>query len=88
MANNRLFKSIQEDKFKARGWKWRIVLYPSGHKADGYASIFLEFADLKSVPSGWHTCVQFALVLWNPKDPTQYIVHRMYKIKFLSFFVS
>ena len=57
-------------EFKAGGWKWRVLL--TKRKDD--ISIFLYFSD-QNAPEGWHSCVQFALVLWNPEDPTQYVYH-------------
>ena len=59
------------------------MLFPFGNNNDQEAvSIYLDFVDPMGAPAGWHSCVQFALVLYNPKDPTQYIIHRMYKIDF------
>jgi hypothetical protein len=55
------------------------LLFPFGNNNQDTVSIYLDFADPKGAPQGWHSCVQFALVLWNTEDPTQYIVHRMYK---------
>src|SRR5581483_7046159 len=73
-------KRITGPEFKVGSWKWRILLFPSGDDTDDYVSIYLDFADSKTAPSGWHACVQFALVLWNPEDPTQhlarYLLHR------------
>ncbi|KAG8854609.1 hypothetical protein FRB91_003318 [Serendipita sp. 411] len=36
-------------------------------------SIYLDYADPKTT-EGWHACAQFALVLSNPNDPTNYVV--------------
>ncbi|CAG8516948.1 10020_t:CDS:10 [Dentiscutata heterogama] len=38
-------------------------------------SIYLDFADLKEALVGWHSCVQFALFLWNPEDSTLSVPH-------------
>ncbi len=51
----------------------KILLFPS---VQDMVSIYLKFVD---APEGWHSCVQFALVLWNPEDPTQYVLRHMYK---------
>ncbi|RIA93959.1 ubiquitin carboxyl-terminal hydrolase 5 [Glomus cerebriforme] len=68
-------KRITGPEFEAGGWKWRILLFPFGNNNQDTVSIYLDFVDPKSAPTGWHSCVQFALVLWNPEDPTHYIVH-------------
>ncbi len=52
------------------------MLFPSGNYVQDAVSIYLDFVD---APEGWHSCVQFALILWNPEDPIQYVYHRMYK---------
>ncbi|CAG8714314.1 605_t:CDS:2, partial [Dentiscutata heterogama] len=65
-----LEKRITGPEFLAGGWKWRILLFPSGNKNSDVVSIYLDFADLKEAPIGWHSCAQFALLLWNPEDPT------------------
>jgi len=70
-----LEKRITGPEFEAGNWKWRILLFPFGNNNQDTVSIYLDFVDPKGAPAGWHSCVQFALVLWNPEDPTQYIVH-------------
>lgn len=53
----------------------RILLFPSGNNVD-QCSIYLEHGfEPGSVPEDWSCCVQFALVLWNPNDPTIYSHH-------------
>ncbi|CAG8689834.1 22534_t:CDS:10, partial [Gigaspora margarita] len=70
-----LEKRITSPEFEAGGWKWRILLFPFGDKTSDNVSIYLDFADTKGAPAGWHSCVQFALLLWNSEDPTSYISH-------------
>ncbi|CAB4447002.1 unnamed protein product [Rhizophagus irregularis] len=72
-----LEKRITGPEFEAGNWKWRILLFPFGNSNNNQeaVSIYLDFVDPKGAPAGWHSCVQFALVLWNPEDPTQYIYH-------------
>ncbi|PKY26877.1 cysteine proteinase, partial [Rhizophagus irregularis] len=70
-----LEKRITGPEFEAGNWKWRILLFPFGNNNQDTVSIYLDFVDPKGAPAGWHSCVQFALVLWNPEDPTQYIYH-------------
>ena len=53
-------------------------MFPSGNNNQDTVSIYLDFVDLKNAPTGWHSCVQFALVLWNSEDLTQYVFHHMY----------
>ncbi|KAM7196423.1 ubiquitin carboxyl-terminal hydrolase [Rhypophila sp. PSN 637] len=61
--------------FQAGGYPWRILLFPFGNNCD-QASIYLEHGfDPDQVPDSWSCCVQFALVLWNPKDPSLYFHH-------------
>ncbi|CAB4444830.1 unnamed protein product [Rhizophagus irregularis] len=69
-----LEERITGPEFEAGNWKWRILLFPFGNNNQDVVSIYLDFADMRA-PEGWHSCVQFALVLWNPEDPTQYIYH-------------
>ncbi|KAF0549637.1 putative ubiquitin-specific processing protease 21 [Gigaspora margarita] len=70
-----LEKRITGPEFEAGGWKWHILLFPFGNNNSNVVSIYLDFADLKDAPTGWHSCVQFALLLWNPEDPTSSIYH-------------
>ncbi|KAI5461141.1 hypothetical protein BGZ63DRAFT_228114 [Mariannaea sp. PMI_226] len=61
--------------FHAGGYPWRILLFPHGNNID-QCSIYLEHGfDIDAVPENWSCCVQFALVLWNPNDPSLYIHH-------------
>ncbi|KAM3563440.1 hypothetical protein MY1884_001258 [Beauveria asiatica] len=61
--------------FHAGGFPWRILLFPHGNNTD-HCSIYLEHGfDLDAVPDNWSCCVQFALVLWNPNDPSLYTNH-------------
>ncbi|CAG8813303.1 34982_t:CDS:10, partial [Gigaspora margarita] len=60
-------------EFEVGGWKWRILLFPFGNKNSDTVSVYLDFADPKGAPADWHSCVQFALLLWNPEDPTSYV---------------
>ncbi|CAB4395464.1 unnamed protein product [Rhizophagus irregularis] len=71
-----LDKSITGPEFEVGGWKWRILLFPFGNNNQDTVSIYLDFVDPKGAPAGWHSCVQFALVLCNAEDPTQFIWHQ------------
>ncbi|GBB86550.1 hypothetical protein RclHR1_12980003 [Rhizophagus clarus] len=67
-----LEKRITGPEFEVGNWKWRILLFPFGNDNQDTVSIYLDSVNPKA---GWHSCVQLALVLWNPEDPTQYISH-------------
>ncbi|RDA85100.1 hypothetical protein CP532_3121 [Ophiocordyceps camponoti-leonardi (nom. inval.)] len=61
--------------FHAGGFPWRILLFPHGNNTD-QCSIYLEHGfESDAVPENWSCCVQFALVLWNPNDPSLYVHH-------------
>ncbi|RIB01653.1 hypothetical protein C2G38_2230141 [Gigaspora rosea] len=72
-----LKNKITSPEFEVGGWRWRILLFPFGNNNSETVSIYLDYSDLKnsSADSDWYSCVQFALVLWNSKDPTFYISH-------------
>ena len=59
----------------------RILLFPFGNSnapPNDTVSVYLDYADPKRAPEGWHACAQFALVISNPYDPTIYTVSREY----------
>ncbi|ODA78381.1 hypothetical protein RJ55_05762 [Drechmeria coniospora] len=61
--------------FEAGGYPWRILLFPHGNNTD-QCSVYLEHGfDANAVPDNWSCCLQFALVLWNPNDPTLFTHH-------------
>ncbi|KAM0601550.1 hypothetical protein ACHAP1_008588 [Verticillium nonalfalfae] len=61
--------------FHAGGYPWRILLFPFGNNVD-QCSIYLEHGfEPNEVPENWSCCVQFALVLSNPNDPSLYTHH-------------
>lgn len=61
--------------FQAGGFPWRILLFPFGNNVD-QCSIYLEHGfEPNEVPEDWSCCVQFALVLWNPEEPTIFAHH-------------
>ncbi|OJD27953.1 hypothetical protein ACJ73_00643 [Blastomyces percursus] len=69
-----LKKTELSPKFECGGSKWRILLYPRGNNQDQYLSIYLKHGfDDGEMPEHWHSCVQFALVLWNTNSPAAYI---------------
>lgn len=57
----------------------RILLFPFGNSnapPNDTVSVYLDYADPKRAPEGWHACAQFALVISNPHDPAIYTVSR------------
>ncbi|XP_023638961.1 MATH domain and coiled-coil domain-containing protein At3g58410 [Capsella rubella] len=59
------FSSLQCDKFYSVPFqiddcKWRILAYPKGDNCD-HLSLFLEIADVASLPSGWRRYVKLRL---------------------------
>jgi len=57
----------------------RILLFPFGNSnapPNDTVSVYLDYAEPKKSPEGWHACAQFALVISNPHDPTIYTVSR------------
>lgn len=56
-------------------FKRRILLFPYGNNVD-QCSIYLEHGfEADEMPEKWSCCVQFALVLWNPNDPSVFHHH-------------
>lgn len=53
----------------------RVLMFPYGNNVDS-CSFYLEqgFPDGKP-PEDWYACVQFGLVLWNPRDPSIFVHH-------------
>ncbi|KAI9707767.1 MAG: hypothetical protein M1836_000729 [Candelina mexicana] len=60
--------------FYCGGHPWRVLFFPFGNNVD-YASFYLEQGYDEKQPEDWYACVQFALVLWNPNDPSIYVHH-------------
>jgi ubiquitin carboxyl-terminal hydrolase 7 len=57
----------------------RILLFPFGNSnapPNDTVSVYLDYAEPKKAPEGWHACAQFALVISNIHDPTIYSVSR------------
>lgn len=73
----KLEKKIHSEEFECGGHKWRILLFPFGNSnapPNDTVSIYLDYAEPKKAPEGWHACAQFALVISNIHDPTIYTV--------------
>ncbi|CAO3609348.1 unnamed protein product [Cunninghamella echinulata] len=62
-------------KFQVGGYSWHILLFPKGNNQNESVSAYLEVADPlenEEHSEGWHVCAQFALVISNPQDPTNF----------------
>ncbi|KAK7043601.1 ubiquitin-specific protease ubp15 [Paramarasmius palmivorus] len=73
----KLEKKLTSAEFECGGHKWRILLFPFGNSnapPNDTVSVYLDYAEPKKAPEGWHACAQFALVISNPHDPTIYTV--------------
>ncbi|OZJ04728.1 hypothetical protein BZG36_01825 [Bifiguratus adelaidae] len=70
-----LGKRVNSPAFEVGGHNWKILLFPQGNNQSEQISVYLEYADTKEAPEGWHVCAQFALVISNPSDPTVYEYH-------------
>lgn len=70
-----LSKKEHGPTFQAGGFPWRILLFPHGNNTSNVA-VYLEHGfEPDKIPEDWSCCVQFALVLWNPNDPSIYAHH-------------
>ncbi|KAK1232951.1 ubiquitin-specific protease ubp15 [Marasmius sp. AFHP31] len=73
----KLEKKMHSPEFECGGHKWRILLFPFGNSnapPNDTVSVYLDYAEPKKAPEGWHACAQFALVISNIHDPTIYTV--------------
>jgi ubiquitin carboxyl-terminal hydrolase 7 len=69
-----LSRREQGPVFQCGGHPWRILFFPFGNQVES-ASFYLEHGFEGEPPEDWYACVQFALVLWNPRDPSIYCSH-------------
>ncbi|KAF9457164.1 hypothetical protein BDZ94DRAFT_1342402 [Collybia nuda] len=73
----KLDKKLTSPEFDCGGHKWRILLFPFGNSnapPNDTVSVYLDYAEPKKAPEGWHACAQFALVISNIHDPTVFTV--------------
>ncbi|KAF6765135.1 ubiquitin carboxyl-terminal hydrolase 5 [Ephemerocybe angulata] len=73
----KLDKKLTSEEFECGGHKWRVLLFPFGNSnapPNDTVSVYLDYAEPKKSPEGWHACAQFALVISNIHDPTIYTV--------------
>ncbi|KAH7107494.1 cysteine proteinase [Auriculariales sp. MPI-PUGE-AT-0066] len=73
----KLDKKLTSPDFECGGHIWRILLFPFGNSTapqNDTVSVYLDYANPKDAPEGWHACAQFALVISSVNDPTNFIV--------------
>lgn len=70
----KLKKKEHGPTFQCGGSPWRVLFFPYGNHVE-HASFYLEHAWEEDPPENWYACVQFALVLWNPNDPSIQLSH-------------
>ncbi|KDR74843.1 hypothetical protein GALMADRAFT_227212 [Galerina marginata CBS 339.88] len=73
----KLDKKLTSHEFECGGHKWRILLFPFGNSnvpPIDVVSVYLDYAEPKKSPEGWHACAQFAIAISNPQDPTIFTV--------------
>ncbi|KAL4789589.1 hypothetical protein BDV19DRAFT_373829 [Aspergillus venezuelensis] len=70
----KLKKKEHGPTFQCGGFPWRVLFFPYGNHVE-HASFYLEHAWENEPLENWYACVQFALVLWNPNDPSINISH-------------
>ncbi|KAK6118632.1 hypothetical protein DH2020_047624 [Rehmannia glutinosa] len=54
--------------FEAGGYKWRLIIYPDGHKSGkegNHVSVYLAMAGTSSLPVGWEVNAIFSIFLFN-----------------------
>ncbi|KAL7097608.1 hypothetical protein ACP275_10G155500 [Erythranthe tilingii] len=54
-------------EFEAGGYKWRLIIYPSGrpYSPSGYISVYLSLAETSSLPVDWEFNAIFTIFLYN-----------------------
>lgn len=67
---------VEGKEARTNGWchHRRILFFPYGNNVD-FASFYLEQAHETKEPEDWYSCIQFGIVLYNPKDPTVFDQH-------------
>ncbi|CAG8704701.1 15500_t:CDS:10, partial [Cetraspora pellucida] len=75
-----LEKRLTGPEFTAGGRNWRLLLFPFGnynYNNKDHVGIYLDFVDPYD---DLHITVQFALLLWNQKEPTKFVSHETYHL--------
>jgi ubiquitin carboxyl-terminal hydrolase 7 len=83
------YKSLSDDKvrgpvFKVGGWDFNVLLFPKGN-ANNNIALYLEplpktmidetSGEVVPVDPKWYVCVQFTLIISNPREPKNCIVN-------------
>ncbi|XP_022872228.1 MATH domain and coiled-coil domain-containing protein At3g58270-like isoform X2 [Olea europaea var. sylvestris] len=77
----RNFSSLNESKiysgiFEVSGCRWRLSAYPKGCNVKEQLSVYLEVADIDSLPDGWSRTAKFSINLINQTDSTKSITRK------------
>ncbi|RIB26138.1 hypothetical protein C2G38_2164167 [Gigaspora rosea] len=80
-----LERKLTSPEFEAGGWKWRLLLFPFGNfnydeNSGNHIAIYLDFVDPQGTHNDLHICAQFALLLWNPEEPTKFVNNHTYHL--------
>ena len=67
---NNLAEKEHGPTFDCGGSPWRVLFFPFGNNQSESCSFYLEHGFNDKTPESWYACVQFMLVLSNPKDPS------------------
>ncbi|KFY43711.1 hypothetical protein V495_03807 [Pseudogymnoascus sp. VKM F-4514 (FW-929)] len=71
----KLEKKLYWPTFQCGGSTWRVLMYPSGNNVD-FVSLYLEAGPKEEKEQDdWYACAEFAVVLWNPSQPSKYVSH-------------
>ncbi|PVU99601.1 hypothetical protein BB559_000561 [Furculomyces boomerangus] len=65
-----LEKRVVSETFECGGHNWRVLLRPFGSSHPEIVSLFLEYANAKEAPDGWHAIAQFVLSIANINEPS------------------
>ncbi|KAK1591646.1 hypothetical protein Q3G72_010983 [Acer saccharum] len=67
-------EKYESAEFEAGGYKWKLVLYPSGNKSKNvkdHISLYLTLADTSSLPLGWEVYAVLRLFLLDQRKDIQ-----------------
>ncbi|OBT97972.2 hypothetical protein VE01_03889 [Pseudogymnoascus verrucosus] len=69
----KLEKRVYWPTFECGGSTWRVLMYPSGNNVE-FVSMYLEAGPkIDKEEDDWYACAEFAIVLWNPSQPSKYV---------------
>ncbi|KAF0468381.1 putative ubiquitin-specific processing protease 21 [Gigaspora margarita] len=71
---NNAERKLISPEFEVGGCKWCTLFYPFGTTNLSKVSIYLKLIN----PPEAYSCAQFAFILWNSEEPTQYIKRYSY----------